>query len=723
MPTRRPGLRTSADLELARGLRTRRDVLRDPVLRLAAGAGAAWLAGYAVVTATVGGTGTGLLVLTLMYVVPVGAAAALTTWAAARSSGRSRLFWGLLAVSSWLWLAGQLVYMSYELRGTEAPFPSAADGFYLACYAMVVPAVVCGFGAGWLRVSRSLLDASVIAASLGLLGWQVLIEPQLVEGTSLTTVVGIAYPLLGVGSIVVVGVLGYGSHRHVPLSVGVVAVAILVRAGTDVAFTWAVVLNSYVPGGWLDLGWQLEALMLALAGAVAVRHQESPGPAGLRRDGALPLLLAGALATTGVTVLDARNGEVSLATGLLALFTLGAVAARLVLTVHEKELVARRLQDALAEQERLAITDGLTGLHNRRFLEEVLRIEAERCTRSGRPLSVVVLDADHFKRVNDIHGHPVGDVVLREIAQRLLRCARPSDVVARYGGEEFVVLLPEVDSEGAMEIAERCRQAIRSTPVLVDGRSVAMSVSLGVVSMPEHAQDVPSLLRVADQSLYLAKDRGRDRVQVGAAAGPAAADPPPASEAVAFLCALVDRVDALQSPVEHHAAVGRWAAAVAAALGMDRQAQLDCYWAGRLHDLGKIQWPDAMLLRTCALDEDELQLVRRHTRAGADLLRLLPDTERIAGIVDEHHERMDGQGYPAGLASADIRIEARIVAVCDAYVAMTAERHAEPPSAPEQAAAALRAAAGSQFDPQVVECFLGLLGSEHRLGLGASVST
>jgi putative nucleotidyltransferase with HDIG domain len=312
-------------------------------------------------------------------------------------------------------------------------------------------------------------------------------------------------------------------------------------------------------------------------------------------------------------------------------------------------------------------------------------------------------------------------VVLRAIAQRLLGCARPSDVVARYGGEEFVVLLPEVDSEGALEIAERCRQAIRSTPVLVDGRSVAMSVSLGVVSMPEHAQDVPSLLRVADQSLYLAKDLGRDRVQVGAAAGAAAADPPPASEAVAFLCALVDRVDALQSPVEHHAAVARWAAAVAEALGLDRQSQLDCYWAGRLHDLGKIQLPEALLIRTGPLDEAESLLVRRHTRAGANLLRLLPDTERIAGIVDEHHERVDGQGYPAGLVSADIRIEARIVAVCDAYAAMVAEHRHEPQAGSQLAAAALRAAAGSRFDPLVVECLLGLVASDRTLELGATV--
>jgi diguanylate cyclase (GGDEF)-like protein/putative nucleotidyltransferase with HDIG domain len=724
MPTTHAGLRTSADLQAARGLRTRRDLLDDRVLRWAAAAAVAWMATYALITGLAGSTDGGLLALSVMYVCPIVAAVLLSSWAAWRARGRTRWFWALLGVSNWFWLAGELTWMSYELRGAEAPFPSLADVFYLSCYVLVVPAVVCGFGAGWLRVSRSLLDASVIAASLGLLGWQLVIEPQLAFGASLATGVGIAYPLLGVATIVVVGVLSYGSHRHVPLSVGVVAVALLSRALTDVAFTWAVVVKEYVPGGWLDLGWQLEAVLLALAGAAAVRHAEIPTPAGLRRDGALPLLLAGALVTTVVTVLDARNGNVSLATGLLALFTLGAVAARLVLTVHEKELAARRLQESLGEQERLAITDGLTGLHNRRFLEEVLRIEAERCMRAGRPLSIVVLDADHFKRVNDTFGHPVGDVVLREISQRLLACARPSDVVARYGGEEFVVLLPEVDSEGAMEIAERCRQAIRSTPVHVDGQVVSMSVSLGVVTLPEHAQDVQSLLRIADQSLYLAKDLGRDRVQVGAAGGPEAADPVPASEAVSFLCTLADRVDALQSPFPHTATVGRWAAALAERLGLDSQTQLDCYWAGRLHDIGKIQVPDDVLRKPGPLDEDEWQLVRRHTVAGAELLRLLPDTDRIAAIVEQHHERVDGRGYPAGLIRSDIRIEARIVAVCDAFAAMVSPRCYQPQRSAEDAAAVLLADAGTRWDPQVVDCFLALLRSKGgaRLGLAALAS-
>jgi putative nucleotidyltransferase with HDIG domain len=178
---------------------------------------------------------------------------------------------------------------------------------------------------------------------------------------------------------------------------------------------------------------------------------------------------------------------------------------------------------------------------------------------------------------------------------------------------------------------------------------------------------------------------------------------------VAFLCTLADRVDALESPGEHASAVGRWAAEVAGALGLDAQARSDCYWAGRLHDLGKIQVPEQVLRKTGPLDEDEWSLVRRHPRTGAELLRLLPETERIAAIVDQHHERTDGGGYPDGLAAAQIRLEARIVAVCDAYAALRAARGDQPPRSADDARAVLLDGAGSQWDAAVVECFVRLL--------------
>jgi HD-GYP domain-containing protein (c-di-GMP phosphodiesterase class II) len=248
-----------------------------------------------------------------------------------------------------------------------------------------------------------------------------------------------------------------------------------------------------------------------------------------------------------------------------------------------------------------------------------------------------------------------------------------------------------------------------------------MSVSLGVVSLPEHAPDVASLLRLADQSLYLAKDLGRDRVQVGPSRGPAPSEPPPASDAVAFLCALADRLDAATSPDEHAAAVGRWSAAVAESLGLDAQARTDCYWSGRLHDLGNLQVPEQVLAKPGPLDDHEWSLVRQHPRSGADLLRLLPDTERIAAIVDQHHERVDGGGYPDGLTTAQIRIEARIVAVCDAYAAMLAARgHAETRS-PAEARSVLLSGAGTQWDDQVVDAFVRLLDGGSVLPLGPSV--
>jgi diguanylate cyclase (GGDEF)-like protein len=194
---------------------------------------------------------------------------------------------------------------------------------------------------------------------------------------------------------------------------------------------------------------------------------------------------------------------------------------------HPAELLARlgvhlrlrqlrsELQEKNQQLERLSITDPLTGLRNRRFADWFLSRELERVHRHGNRLSVFIVDLDHFKRVNDTHGHPVGDAALRHVGEILSRQMRKTDVAARWGGEEFLIALAQVPLEGALELAERQRAAIEATPLpLVDGRELELTISIGVATAVAADASTEDLVAAADRALYQAKDAGRNRVAV-----------------------------------------------------------------------------------------------------------------------------------------------------------------------------------------------------------------
>jgi diguanylate cyclase (GGDEF)-like protein len=165
-----------------------------------------------------------------------------------------------------------------------------------------------------------------------------------------------------------------------------------------------------------------------------------------------------------------------------------------------------------------ATTDGLTGLYTRRFFEENVRVEHSRTRRTGFPLALLLVDADHFKQVNDTYGHPGGDRVLIELADRMRATCRRGDILARIGGEEFAVLLPATPAEQALQLAGRIRRRIAEAPFEVDrGASRRMTVSVGVAVLPDDGRTTADLVRAADEALYVAKRTGRDRVAGSAA--------------------------------------------------------------------------------------------------------------------------------------------------------------------------------------------------------------
>ncbi len=383
------------------------------------------------------------------------------------------------------------------------------------------------------------------------------------------------------------------------------------------------------------------------------------------------------------------------------------VAAILIRVMRDRtELLISRLYDA-------ARTDPLTNLTNRRGFREMLDLELQRARRSDRPVAVLIGDLDHFKQVNDRAGHHVGDATLKQVATILQHGKRPTDAAARVGGEEFALILPDTDGNDAFLLGESLRCELRDEFIEA---TVPTTISFGIAIYPQHGVTAASLLRVADEALYAAKDSGRNRTVLHS---PALEMLPRNDkrdvEGERFLAVMLDVAEAVDlrfsGTARHAETVGRYAAMMAQALGMPEQRVGRVRLAGMLHDIGKVGVPDAILQKPGRLTEEELAIIKTHPALGAQLLehRNLDD---IRAWVHAHHERPDGCGYPVGLKGDEITLEAQILAVADAYEAMTSDRAYRRSIGHDAARAELERHAGAQFDPRVVRAFLGILQAE-----------
>jgi diguanylate cyclase (GGDEF)-like protein len=322
-----------------------------------------------------------------------------------------------------------------------------------------------------------------------------------------------------------------------------------------------------------------------------------------------------------------------------------------------------------------------------------------------------LIDADHFKQINDVYGHAVGDAVLAELAARLRSGIGPADHLARWGGEEFAVLLGDVASEAELaERAERLRQAVCATPIAHADIRVLLTTSIGATLASDGAASLDALVERADARLYAAKYRGRNRVALRPEAGGRAAssrEPEVVgmARALAYASSLREGI-----PEAHAEQVAALAMRTAEYLELPVGAALLCRIGGWLHDVGKIAISERILTKPRALDENEWAVMKTHPVHGDAIVRRVSALQDAAGAVRHHHERFGGGGYPDGLAGKAIPIEARIVCAADAYSAMTTDRPYSAARSPEEAAAELRRSSGAHFDPQVVDALLAVLG-------------
>ena len=376
-------------------------------------------------------------------------------------------------------------------------------------------------------------------------------------------------------------------------------------------------------------------------------------------------------------------------------------------TLSEMQDAHRELEGARAEAELRARTDELTGAFNRRHFTEIV---ANALRDDPHGTGLLLLDADHFKHVNDLFGHLVGDAVLVELAARLQSHLEPAEDLARWGGEEFALLLRGVRSDAEIaERAERLRSRVAGAPVVAAGISLGLTISVGAIRAGGELADVDALVDAADRGLYAAKRGGRNRISLASHVGGSHAVQEP--EAVSMARALAAAAGAREGvPKDHAGDVAALATSTAERLGLAADVVLRCRLGGWLHDVGKVAIPQRILEKPGPLDAAEWEVMRTHPSIGEEIVRGVAALREAAAAVRHHHERYGGDGYPDGLAGTAIPIEARIVAAADAFSAMTVDRVYSKARTPAGAAIELRRSAGAHLDPAVVEALLAVLG-------------
>ncbi|MCG0279076.1 MAG: diguanylate cyclase [Thermanaeromonas sp.] len=335
------------------------------------------------------------------------------------------------------------------------------------------------------------------------------------------------------------------------------------------------------------------------------------------------------------------------------------------------------------ELRRWSTRDALTGLYNRAFFEEELRrLEKSR----SFPISLILCDLDGLKVVNDMLGHEQGDELLRRAAKVLTSCVRGSDVVARVGGDEFAIILPQTGRKTAEEVARRIIEtAERDTAQHPD---LPLSISVGAATAEDASRPLRELYKEADDAMYMNKlASGRD----------------PRSAVIHALKAALEEKD-----FHNTERMKEIACLLGEAVGLSREEMDNLRLLVDVHDIGKLAVPASILLKPGPLTEEEWEEVRRHPEVGYRIALSSGELARVAPYILQHHERWDGRGYPQGLQGDQIHILSRILAIADAYDAMTLERPYRRPLTHEEALEEIKRCAGKQFDPHFVEIFLKL---------------
>ncbi|MGZ0169389.1 MAG: diguanylate cyclase [Planctomycetales bacterium] len=400
------------------------------------------------------------------------------------------------------------------------------------------------------------------------------------------------------------------------------------------------------------------------------------------------------------------------------------------MTLDQLRTKSEQIRQQNEELEVLATTDPLTECLNRRSFFTYFEEQWTQATAGGLPISGIMVDSDFFKSINDDFGHSVGDDVLRAIAATLRDSVRLGDLVCRYGGEEFCILLPHTDIDTATAIGEKARVAIEATKF----PQLSVTASLGVSSINLGAKEPLDMLDQADKCLYAAKRNGRNQVvrfdqmpediEVDEASVSRTQPEESRFESDGNLQVPYRAVAALLSTLAYrHSETAGHSRRVADLCLMAAEGLLsprDTYTleiAALLHDIGKIGVPDSILLKNGPLSLDEWEIMRQHDRIGVEIVRASFDCEPVTSIVECYRAHFGGTRNRPGLPSGEgLPVGARVLAIADAYDAMTTDRPYRKALPQEEAFDELRQCGNTQFDPQLVERFITLVLANARPG-------
>ena len=367
-------------------------------------------------------------------------------------------------------------------------------------------------------------------------------------------------------------------------------------------------------------------------------------------------------------------------------------------------MALRRRWTAQLHRDEVLSIDAMTGLFNHRKMNDVLREIMAKSDARQQEVAVLYFDLDDFRPINDNYGFDVGDLVLKHVVGILREGVRSGDVIGRYAGDEFLMILPNTTCEEANRIADRLQFRLTTTPFRFSQYEEALpiTVSIGMACYPGDARHAQTLIDGAILSTIEAKRQGKSKIQRAPSYMQIEKYVQHSQNLGMYIRALKDKDT---YTVEHSEDVARYSLILADALNLPEPMKIELRTAGIFHDIGKILIPDPILKKPGRLTDDEYLCMRQHVVLSHEILMNHYTSETMKQAVICHHERFDGRGYPFGLKGREIPLAGRILAIADAYSAMTLDRSYRKSMTYEEGLEEIRRSSGTQFDPELAELF------------------